>query len=532
MSADLALYLDVQGTQDDVHPERGIPRYIGNHTRALVARPGAVSRNALNPTVTAPAQLDREILSSSRLVWNTPDAFRQARVESPLAYHVMSPFHLHRPFEASLPPHAFDADALVVTLYDLIPLHHPATYLRNYSARLYQSRLALVQSADLVLTLSNHTSADAVERLGLAPSHVVNIGAGVSPYFRRRENQQTRRARCASVNGLSRPFVMSVSGHDARKNTALVLRAFAQLPMSLRRALQVVVVGEISPDVHREYRRVAREAGCPDDEIVWAGRVSDDTLRALYQTAEVFVFPSVLEGFGLPVLEAAACGCPALTARACSLPEILEWEPSTFDPYDVDELVSRLELALTDTSFRAELNRRGDAAVAHHTWDAVADRTIDAVAGVRRSRRAHGPLRIALIGALGDPPDLDTVRIARELGHLCELDVYATDHSPSVVEGVSALPVEAFDRVRTPHAYDAIVYALGPRSDPQVHNLARHTAGVVWLRAADGAAEGAVEVKAELVASARALVAPAREQARDAAAIARALVAAASVGAP
>jgi glycosyltransferase involved in cell wall biosynthesis len=527
MTAGLSLFLDVQGTQDGIHPERGIPRYIAMHARAMLARPGAVSRVALNPTVSAPAQLPAEILSSSKLVWNTPAAFREARAEGPLAYHVMSPFHLHLPFEAALPPHALDADALVVTLYDLIPLQEPATYLTDFYARLYRSRLSLAQSADLVLTLSDHTSADAVTRLGLSASRVVTIGAGVSPYFRRPDHTRTRSALCAGVEGLSRPFVMTVSGHDARKNTALLLRAFANLPRSLRRALQVVVVGEISPDVLREYLRVAREAGCTDDEIVWAGLVSDETLRALYQSSELFVFPSLSEGFGLPVLEAVACGCPALTARTSSLPDILEWGPSTFDPFDADELSGLLQVALSDTAFRSELNRHGDAAVARYTWDAVAERTLDAVAGLRARRSPLGPLRLAFVGAMADPldPGRDAANVARVLRGHCEIDVYATDRDDAARDDdIPTLPVEALERVRALSAYDAIVYALGARSDPLLRDLARRTPGVVWLREPGDADR----IEPDLIASARAVVAASVHESHDADELARALVAAAS----
>ena len=517
MTAGLSLFLDVQGTQDDVHPERGIPRYVGMHAGALVARPGAVSRVALNPAVSAPAQLPEELLTSPRLVWNTPGAFRDARFDGPLAYHIMSPFHLHLPFEAAIPAHAFQADALVVTLYDLIPLHLPATYLPDFYGRLYRSRLSVVQSADLVLTLSKQTSADAVERLGLASSRVVTIGAGVSPFFTRPGDGRASAELCAGVPGLSRPFLMTVSGHDTRKNTALLLRAFTRLPRSLRRALQVVVVGEISPEVHHEYLRVAREVGCADDEIVWAGRVSDAILRALYQRAEVFVFPSVLEGFGLPVLEAAACGCPSLTARASSLPDILEWAPSTFDPFDAGELAELLQQAIADTSFRAELTRAGDAAVALHTWEAVADRTLEAVGNLRPCRdrtpseRARpGETEQRRLAFVAPAADAGTQRVAEALRRYCDLEVYATDRTDGArrIDGVPTFPLEAFNRLKTPHSFDAIVHVDEASSDPRVRELARRAPSVIATCLHD--AGDADELARELVAVANGLPADAR----------------------
>ena len=152
-----------------------------------------------------------------------------------------------------------------------------------------------------------------------------------------------------------------------------------------------------------------RERGLRDGDLVVTDYVDDDVLRALYQQARLFVLPSLYEGFGLPVLEASLCGCPAVASNVSAVPEVLQWSPATFSPFDLDEMASVVERGLRDEEFRLQLRRVGEAAASRHTWERVADRTISAcarldAAGTRR--RVPEP-RVALVGSFS--PDGDRV---------------------------------------------------------------------------------------------------------------------------
>ena len=181
------LILDIQGAQSVHHAERGIARYVAEHAAALLTSPGVVRRLALNPLVAFPGHLSASLLTSPLLIWNTATEFTRAEQEGAVAYYIMSPFEL-RPaaVETIVPPHALRPDVpLVVTLYDLIPLLMPQQYLADTNwARRYHRRLDLIRGADLVLAISEHTRRDGIRLLDLDPNRVVNIGGGVSPFFR------------------------------------------------------------------------------------------------------------------------------------------------------------------------------------------------------------------------------------------------------------------------------------------------------------------------------------------------------------
>jgi hypothetical protein len=205
---------------------------------------------------------------------------------------------------------------------------------------------------------------------------------------------------------------MTVGFTDTRKNLELLVRAYRELPDDLRTSLQIVFAGDLGPVYAERLRAEAADLGLDEDTIVIPGRIPEPQLRALYQSAALFVFPSLAEGFGLPVVEAIACGCPAILADSSALPEILEWPPALFDPADATSLAALIERALRDTAFRAELEAVCRAAMPRHTWDAVARRTIGALERVDQ-RGGHGhytPARIALAGTV----DAGLVRALRE----------------------------------------------------------------------------------------------------------------------
>jgi glycosyltransferase involved in cell wall biosynthesis len=496
------LYLDIQATQDPFNAERGIPRYAAMHAAALVERPGTVSRLALSPFLGAPRSLPARHRASPLLCWNTAAELSRARREGPIAYHLMSPLHVGPSLEASFPFAALTPDdALVVTMYDAVPLLEPREYLHTRSAAAsVRSRLDVLRSADLVLTLSRNGVAELVELLDLDPSRVAWIGGGVDPYFSPTAERDASTALVAdAVPDLRRPFVMSVTHHYERKNTGLLLRAFALLPTSLRDNLQVVLVGDLEEPWRERLRETARLAGIRDEAIVLTGRVSDESLRALYRGARLFVAPSLSEGWGLPVAEAIACGCPAITSNTSALPEVLDFPPSTFDPRDPAALAVLMERALDVPAFRAELRAAGEARAAEHTWPVVAERTAGALAqlearerrrGPRRSRPTRTTLRLAYAGrvdARGVAEDRYGAELLTRLAAHADVDVYVPGDVPVAPADAPAgasgrFPLAALGTTRNPYAYDVVVHSLGRSSEARDHlRAAARAPGFVWL---------------------------------------------------
>ena len=283
-----------------------------------------------------------------------------------------------------------------VTLYDLIPLAMSEIYLVDPQARRwYESKLEDFRRADLALAISDHTRSEALQLLGAPAGNVVNISGSIDPIFRRLPDDRHRSAALAARYGISRAFVMYAGGFDPRKNITGLIRAYAALPPGIRRTRQLVIVGKPPANEHAALLALAAECKLAEDEVRFAGFVPDPDLVGLYNACELYVFPSVYEGFGLPALEAMACGAPVIAADASSLPEVIGYPDAMFAP-DSDAAMSALiERALTDGAFRRALVEHAVERTHRFSWQASARAALDAMeAVVRRAdvpRPASGP---------------------------------------------------------------------------------------------------------------------------------------------
>ena len=300
-------------------------------------------------------------------------------------YHVPSPLE-PVPLDRLWPP-GLRASALVVTLHDLIPAVFPEENMPDPAVqRFYWARLELVRQAERVLSVSHATARDAVELLGLRPDRIAVTGGGVSHDFAPPE------APSAALDALSdrRPaidgeYVLYTGGMDYRKNVRGLLAAYAGLPAELRDAYRLVVVGRLGLDgPYGPFAAQAEELGIAE-RVVFTGYVPEDELVLLYQAASLFVFPSLYEGFGLPLVEALACGAPAITGRNSSLVELVEDEDAFFDAADPASIRTALARVLADSELRERLRRPEVAR--QYSWGRIADRTAAAYEEVAHRER-------------------------------------------------------------------------------------------------------------------------------------------------
>jgi len=170
------------------------------------------------------------------------------------------------------------------------------------------------------------------------------------------------------------PYVLCVAGMDPSKNVKSLISAFSKLPPEIRSQHHLVLVGDVKRKNELQQfifeQRVA-------EQTVFTGIVSDLELVALYQQASVFVFPSLYEGFGLPVLEAMACGCPVITSNASSLPEIVGKAGVLVNPRNPGELVEAMARVLTDTSLALTFRKMGREQAQKFSWEKTARATAD-----------------------------------------------------------------------------------------------------------------------------------------------------------
>src|SRR5581483_2263572 len=259
----------------------------------------------------------------------------------------------------------------------------PEDYLADpIHRRHYFEKFSQLKRADAMLAISQHSADEAAQFVDGFQGPVVNISGGVDPKFRVLSRPPRGSRFLVGEYEISGDFVLYTSSFDQRKNHRRLIKAFADVSQKARRNCRLVIAGNGWPEIYEELRSVARKSGLQANDVVFVGRVTDDELVELYNRCTLFVFPSLWEGLGLPVLEAMACGAPVIGSNTTSMPEVLGLTESTFDPTDVAAISEKIELALADASFRDKLKVRGREHVKSFTWEASARRALDAIGRV------------------------------------------------------------------------------------------------------------------------------------------------------
>ncbi len=264
---------------------------------------------------------------------------------------------------------------VVVTVHDVIPLALSA-YRGSPLVRAYAALVgATTRRARAVICDSLHAKRDAVRLLRLPPERVRVVYLAPTPGLRPATGSEA--AAVCSRYGLAERFFFYVGGLDRRKNLGALLRAFARL-IARHPEAQLAIAGTapgrgaLFPD----WRGLAANLGL-GERVRFLGRVAEEEKAHLYGAALAFAFPSLYEGFGLPPLEAMACGAPVLCANASSLPEVVGEAALLLPPGDVAAWARALERVWEDADLRQELRQRGLARAALFTWEKTARETVE-----------------------------------------------------------------------------------------------------------------------------------------------------------
>ncbi len=273
----------------------------------------------------------------------------------------------------------------VLTVHDLSFLTRPETSDPGLRAYLTRAVPRAVARADHILADSRSTKEDLVTCLGASPEQITVVYPGVDPRFRPLEDETVIADVCARY-ALRRPFILAVGTLQPRKNYPALIEAvmrlgegcaevFDELSMSQagsRHASPSLVIaggrGWLDQEIFETVERL--RAG---NRVRFLGFVWDEDLPALYNAAAILAMPSLYEGFGLPVLEAMACGTPVVTSNVSSLPEVAGDAALLVSPRDVAGLTDALCRLLTDRDLRARLQQRGLARAQKFTWQKVAE---------------------------------------------------------------------------------------------------------------------------------------------------------------
>jgi glycosyltransferase involved in cell wall biosynthesis len=256
---------------------------------------------------------------------------------------------------------------LVLTIHDVLPFRYPELFPRVVVAYSRLTWAAAAKRARRVITGSEHTRSELVELLGVDPERVAVTPYGVSERFRPAEPAP---GWLADRFGVDRPFVLCVGTLEPRKNLVTALRAFERVARETD-ALLVVAGG---PGWGNEL--FERELPRASERVRLTGYVSDDELVRLYSAASCFLFPSLYEGYGLPLLEAMACGVPVVAGDSTSLPEVVGDAGLTVAPRDEQAVADAVLRVLGDRELAAGMRERGLRRAAQHSWEACAQATV------------------------------------------------------------------------------------------------------------------------------------------------------------
>jgi alpha-1,3-rhamnosyl/mannosyltransferase len=262
----------------------------------------------------------------------------------------------------------------VVTIHDIIHVLYPQ-FLPHRAALIYARvmiRRAL-RRANRIITVSNNSKRDLVDYFGISPARIEVIYNGVAARFRADLPPEESR-RVAEKYGLPRPYLLFLGGEKPHKNVRNVLRAFAEARRDRELPHGLVLAGPMPKNRSRVEALI--EALDLGDRVVRPGVVPEEDLPGLFAGADAFLYPTLYEGFGLPVAEAMACGVPVLTSSTSALQEIAGGYAYLVDPMDVDAIARGIVDLATDPKRRQEFAELGRRRAADFSWERAAAQTL------------------------------------------------------------------------------------------------------------------------------------------------------------
>ncbi len=345
--------IDAQTTLGE---KTGFGFYVENLTRALKEVSSDDQFELFYP------ERQDDLSTPGRLWWDQvtlPLAARSARVDL-----------LHQP--------AFSVPILysgkkIVTIHDVISLFH--TNIPFFSRQFYSKWMPYsYHFADHFITISNHSKDDIVQKLGIEAERISVIHLAAGQEFRQVVSPKQVDAVCEKY-GITSPYLLNVGTINPRKNLEFLVKVFFQAKKEHHLPHTLVITGKKGWHYDQLFRLVTK-LGLEDD-VRFTGYVQDADKPALYHGTDIFLFPSIYEGFGLPPLEAMTCGTPVISSNTSSLPEVVGDGGITLSPHDQSAWVSGIARLLQQSDFRAQMIAKGHTQAQRFSWERCAKETLD-----------------------------------------------------------------------------------------------------------------------------------------------------------
>lgn len=280
-------------------------------------------------------------------------------------------------FPAPVLPLLYQPANSVITVHDIAFVFFPEGFsplLRlwlNLATRLGAAR------ANKMIAVSEATRQDLIAYYKIPPEKIVVVHHGVHRRFRPiQPSEQSTLDAIRWKYRLQRPYLLCIGTLQRRKNIPRLLHAFYLLKEKRHLPHQLVLIGQRTPDLPEQEIFTMIHRLALEQDVVWMGYVDREDLPILLNGADIFVLPSLYEGFGMPLLEAMACGIPVACSNVSSFPEVVGDAGLLFDPYNIDSIAAALYQGLTDEACRTSLISRGLRRAAQFSWETTARKTL------------------------------------------------------------------------------------------------------------------------------------------------------------
>lgn len=332
-------------------------------------------------------------------------------------------------------PEWFKGVKLVAIVYDIIPFIFKERYFpEEGNMDWYMKCIEFLKRVDKIQVISQSVKDDMVQYLDFPAKKIDVIWGAVDKRYHIIEIAEEEKEALYRKFGINGEFIMCTGGDDERKNIAGLIEAYSRISMEIREKYQLVVVCKLSAAAVERYQDLSRGLGC-EGRIVLTNFVSNEELLQFYNLASLMAFPSIYEGFGLPIVEAWACGTPVLTSNNSSLVQIAGDGAVMVDPFNIDDIARGLEYALTECDL-SNLLKKGRERLKRFQWESVADASISSINLLesRKKEKMNKQKKRKTIAFFAPLPPLQTgisdysIDIIGELSTYFDVDVYIDDN--------------------------------------------------------------------------------------------------------
>jgi len=392
----MRIVIDLQGAQSESR-FRGIGRYSLSISKAIVRNRGEheviIALSNLFPDTIAPIKQEfKDILPLENIkVWDGIAPVKECEEGNNHRREISEV--LREAFLANLKPDIilttslfegyvddavasikkFDKNTKVAVIgYDLIPYIHKEKHLENNKLykKNYLQKIEYLKKADIILGISQNSCNEFIKYLNFNKNNVIDMSAAVDESFKPIDiSNHEKENFFKKFNITKKIIVYTPGGFDIRKNFENLIKAYSILPNDIKNNYQLVIVSKIDDGNKERLLNLAKQNGLKQNDLILTGYVSDEELIYFYSLCDLFVFPSIHEGFGLPVLEAMNCGAMVIGSNITSIPEVIGCEDALFDPYDVTSIANKIQEVLENNSLREKLLDHYKSQIKKFSWD-------------------------------------------------------------------------------------------------------------------------------------------------------------------